>query len=107
MLEQNGYGCEGASNTSKLSGGERQRVAIARALINQPKVILADEPTGNLDERTAGEVMELLLQACQEAKASLILVTHNRKYAEATNRTTILSDGELQRTIIYSLWKKG
>ncbi|MDG1139537.1 MAG: ABC transporter ATP-binding protein [Opitutales bacterium] len=79
----------------KLSGGERQRVAIARALINSPEVILADEPTGNLDEKTGGEVMDLLLQTCEEEKASLLLVTHNPKFAKATDRAAVLSDGEL------------
>ena len=79
----------------KLSGGERQRVAIARALINSPEVILADEPTGNLDERTGGEVMDLLLQSCIEEEASLILVTHNPKFARATSRSSVLQDGIL------------
>jgi ABC-type lipoprotein export system ATPase subunit len=83
----------------KLSGGERQRVAIARALINSPKVILADEPTGNLDEKTGGEVMDLLLQTCEEEKASLLLVTHNPKFAEATNRAAVLRDGELNQIV--------
>ena len=80
---------------AKLSGGERQRVAIARALINSPEVILADEPTGNLDERTAGEVMDLLLQSCVEEETSLILVTHNPKFASSTSRSSVLQDGTL------------
>ena len=79
----------------KLSGGERQRVAIARALINSPEAVLADEPTGNLDERTGGEVMDLLLQSCVEEETSLILVTHNQKFARATSRSSVLQDGTL------------
>jgi ABC-type lipoprotein export system ATPase subunit len=80
---------------TKLSGGERQRVAIARALINQPKLILADEPTGNLDERTGGEVMDLLLMSCEEVNAALILVTHNPSFARATNESIFLKKGKL------------
>ena len=79
----------------KLSGGERQRVAIARALLNRPKVILADEPTGNLDERSAGDVMELLLEACREEDAGLVLVTHNPSFAKATDEALKLVKGEL------------
>jgi len=81
----------------KLSGGERQRVAIARALLNRPKVLLADEPTGNLDERTGEEVMNLLLQACSEEDASLVLVTHNLSFARATNQQVFLTEGKLNR----------
>ena len=81
---------------SKLSGGERQRVAIARALINKPKLILADEPTGNLDERTGGEVMDLLLKTCAEENASLILVTHNPSFAESTDHSLFLRKGNLE-----------
>ena len=80
---------------SKLSGGERQRVAIARALVNRPRVILADEPTGNLDERTGGEVMELLLHSCWKEQSSLVLVTHNPNFAKATNMVSVLKDGNL------------
>ena len=80
---------------AKLSGGERQRVAIARALVNRPAVILADEPTGNLDERTGAEVMDLLLGTCSEEETSLILVTHNPLFAKATKETSTLKDGKL------------
>jgi lipoprotein-releasing system ATP-binding protein len=79
----------------KLSGGERQRVAIARALLNRPKVILADEPTGNLDERSAADVMELLLEASREEDAGLVLVTHNPSFAKATDEALKLVKGEL------------
>lgn len=93
-------GAMGVSNKSqqiptKLSGGERQRVAIARALVNRPKVILADEPTGNLDERTGAEVMNLLLNSCLKEKTSLVLVTHNPTFAKATKNSSTLKDGRL------------
>lgn len=77
----------------KLSGGERQRVAIARALINDPLVILADEPTGNLDEHTANEIMELLIKVCNESRGSLLLVTHNPDFAKLTEQEVHLQDG--------------
>ncbi len=80
---------------TKMSGGERQRLALARALLNRPQVILADEPTGNLDEKTAGAVMELLLDACREEEASLVLVTHNVAYAKATDEALFMTKGTL------------
>ena len=83
---------------TKMSGGERQRIAIARALLNRPKLILADEPTGNLDEKTAGEVMDLLLEACREEGASLVLVTHNVTFAKATDEALYLTKGFLGST---------
>ena len=95
LLEQMGVGEKALQIPGKLSGGERQRVAIARALLNRPKVLLADEPTGNLDERTGEEVMNLLLRACSEEGTSLILVTHNLSFAKSTDRQTFLSDGKL------------
>ena len=79
---------------SKLSGGERQRVAIARALINKPNVLLADEPTGNLDERTGGQVMDLLLNTCDEENTGLVLVTHNESFARSADSRVILSEGK-------------
>ena len=95
LLEQMGVLDKGSQIPSKLSGGERQRVAIARALVNRPKVILADEPTGNLDERTGGEVMDLLLSTCSTEETGLVLVTHNPSFANATKSTSILRDGKL------------
>ena len=80
---------------TKMSGGERQRIAIARALVNSPKLILADEPTGNLDEKTAGNVMDLLLEACHEEGTSLVLVTHNVTFAKATDEALFLTKGYL------------
>jgi lipoprotein-releasing system ATP-binding protein len=81
---------------TQLSGGEMQRVAVARALMNRPRVILADEPTGNLDEITAGAIMDLLLQVCAEEETSLVLVTHSRAHAERTARQTELHLGLLE-----------
>jgi putative ABC transport system ATP-binding protein/lipoprotein-releasing system ATP-binding protein len=77
------------------SGGERQRVALARALMNSPRLILADEPTGNLDEQTGGGVIELLLSLCVSADAALVLVTHNAAHAARTRRSLLLTSGTL------------
>lgn len=82
--------------STKLSGGERQRVAVARALINDPPLILADEPTGNLDEATGDAVMELLLDLVAGEKKSLVLVTHNPEYAARTDRALLLHLGKLK-----------
>jgi ABC-type lipoprotein export system ATPase subunit len=81
---------------SQLSGGERQRVAVARALMNSPQLILADEPTGNLDEKTGDAVIELLLSLCGETKTALVLVTHNAVHAAKASRKTFLHEGVLQ-----------
>ncbi len=78
-----------------LSGGECQRVALARALVNSPRLILADEPTGNLDERTGADVMELLLSLTKEEQVALVLVTHNVEFAELADRRLLLRLGEL------------
>lgn len=81
---------------AQLSGGERQRVAVARALMNSPKLLLADEPTGNLDEHTGDAVIELLLALCRETGTALVLVTHNVAHATKTNRGLFLHDGVLR-----------
>lgn len=80
---------------AKLSGGERQRVAVARALMNRPKLLLADEPTGNLDEKTGDTVIELLLDLCRETGTALVLVTHNATHAAKTDRQLSMHDGRL------------
>ncbi len=84
------------SRPDQLSGGERQRTAIARALVNRPQVLLADEPTGNLDERTSGRVMEQLLQAVQRHQAALVLVTHHAGFAAEAEQQFRLEEGLLR-----------
>ena len=79
----------------ELSGGEQQRVAIARALIMNPKVILGDEPTGNLDARTGADIIELMLRLNRERKKTFIIVTHDRRIAEKAGRELYLFDGRL------------
>ncbi|MEO6875169.1 MAG: ABC transporter ATP-binding protein [Opitutaceae bacterium] len=79
---------------TQLSGGERQRVAVARALMNSPRLILADEPTGNLDESTGAAVIELLLGLCRETNTTLVLVTHNAAHAAKCSRQLLLREGK-------------
>jgi putative ABC transport system ATP-binding protein/lipoprotein-releasing system ATP-binding protein len=81
---------------AELSGGEQQRVAIARALINDPSIILADEPTGNLDAGTGSGVIDMLLQLVQETKKTLIVVTHDQKLAQRGDRQLTLHGGKLE-----------
>lgn len=81
-------------HVTKLSGGERQRVAIARALMNDPKVVLADEPTGNLDSKSGDEVMKILLDL-NKGGTTLLMVTHNDELAKLANRTIHMKDGKL------------
>jgi putative ABC transport system ATP-binding protein/lipoprotein-releasing system ATP-binding protein len=81
---------------AELSGGEQQRVAIARALVNDPRIIFADEPTGNLDSKTGGGVMELLLSIVAETHKTLVVVTHDMKLAALGDRTLILRDGRFE-----------
>ena len=80
----------------ELSGGERQRVAIARALINHPKVLLADEPTGNLDSASGKEIMDLLKQFNRQQHQTILMVTHDVSLAEQTQRVLHLRDGRLK-----------
>jgi len=81
---------------SALSGGERQRVAIARALVNNPALVLADEPTGNLDHKTTESIFELIQQLNQEKQIAFLLVTHDLSLAEKLNRRLIMQDGMLR-----------
>lgn len=80
---------------AELSGGEQQRVAIARALVNDPAMVFADEPTGNLDSRNGGEVMELLLDFAGNLKTTLVVVTHDRSLARLGDRTLEILDGKM------------
>lgn len=80
---------------SELSGGEAQRVAIARAIINSPKVILADEPTGNLDSKNSDDVINLILDLRKKYNQTFIIVTHNEKFASMTDKTFRMKDGEI------------
>ena len=81
----------------ELSGGQQQRVAIARALINRPSIILADEPTGNLDSKAGNEIMQLLLELNKEDNVTLIIVTHDPRVAKMTNRVINIIDGKVEK----------
>src|ERR671918_3094959 len=83
-----------------LSGGQQQRVAIARSLINKPAIILADEPTGNLDTKTGGEVFELLRMLATKFKRTIVFVTHNSDLSSRTDRTIFIRDGAIEKEII-------
>ncbi|MEM1588247.1 MAG: ABC transporter ATP-binding protein [Candidatus Bathyarchaeia archaeon] len=83
----------------ELSGGEQQRVAIARALINDPAIILADEPTGNLDSKTGNEIIQLLTKINKERNATIVMVTHNLELANKTDKIIWLKDGQIEKII--------
>jgi putative ABC transport system ATP-binding protein len=80
---------------NQLSGGEQQRVAIARALAHKPKLLLADEPTGNLDNKNSDIVSRLLIDTCVQLKTTLVLVTHSERVAKLTDQQVFLSEGRL------------
>jgi putative ABC transport system ATP-binding protein/lipoprotein-releasing system ATP-binding protein len=95
LLDRVGLGDRAQHLPAELSGGEQQRVAIARALVNDPEIVFADEPTGNLDSRSGAAVMEVLLGMVGEARRTLVVVTHDRELALSGDRALILADGKL------------
>ncbi len=96
LLDQVGLGARLQHLPSELSGGEQQRVAIARALVNDPQILFADEPTGNLDSKTGGEIMNLLLSVVAETGKTLMVVTHDTRLAGQGDRKLVLRDGMLE-----------
>ena len=95
LLDRVGLSARLVHRPGQLSGGEQQRVAIARALANKPKILLADEPTGNLDPETASQIIDLLLGLVVEDGLATIIATHNPQIADRLSRTLILRDGRL------------
>ncbi len=95
LLESVGLGDKVTRKPTELSGGEQQRVAVARALMNEPLIVLGDEPTGNLDSKTGAEIVSLLKRINQERRTVFILVTHNPEVANETQRVIHLRDGRI------------
>ena len=106
LLEVLGIKDKAEYKPMNLSGGQQQRVAIARALINDPTIILADEPTGNLDTKTGEEVFDLLKMLTRKYKKTIIIVTHNQEMALETDKTIFIRDGKIEKEIINKIANK-
>jgi putative ABC transport system ATP-binding protein len=97
LLQQVGLAQRRDHRPSELSGGQQQRVAIGRALVNKPSIIFADEPTGNLDSKTSGEILELLEQSVRDLQQTIVMVTHEPRAAAIADRVLFLDDGVIVR----------
>lgn len=95
LLQRLGLAKRTSHRPGRLSGGEAQRVAVARSLVGKPRLLLADEPTGNLDEHTAEEVFLAMRQLCREERAAVVMVTHSRFLADACDRQLLLHEGRI------------
>ncbi|MEO6724178.1 MAG: ABC transporter ATP-binding protein [Blastocatellia bacterium] len=102
LLDDVGLHDRGHHYPSQLSGGESQRVAIARAFANDPQILLADEPTGNLDSKNGGHIFELLLKLNRERRTTLLLVTHDHRLADMADRKISLQDGSVVEDILFN-----
>lgn len=96
LLNQVGLGDKLDSYPAKLSGGQQQRVAIARALVSKPAIVLADEPTGNLDSKTSADVLGLLQRTSREFNQTLVMITHNNEIAQLADRIVRIEDGKIK-----------
>jgi len=99
LLTQIGLGRRLRNKPSEMSGGQQQRVSIARALINNPKILYADEPTGNLDSKTTKEILDILVERVREKGVTLVMVTHNADLIEQADRVIYMLDGRIQRIV--------
>ena len=100
LLQVLGIGDKAGFKPSNLSGGQQQRVAIARSLMNDPAIILADEPTGNLDTKTGSEVFEMLKMMSSKFRRTIVMVTHNPELAESTDRAIYIRDGVVEKEVL-------
>jgi putative ABC transport system ATP-binding protein len=99
LLTQIGLGKRLRNKPTEMSGGQQQRVSIARALINNPKIIYADEPTGNLDTKNTKEIMDILIKRVRENGVTLVMVTHNPELAAYADRVIYMRDGQIQKIL--------
>jgi len=101
-LETVGMAKHKVHTPGELSGGEQQRIALARSLVTNPWIIMADEPTGNLDSKSADDVMRLLIKLSRKSKRTVVLITHNPEYLVYADRVFYLKDGRVEKTEVNS-----